>query len=154
MPKTYSEKLKDPRWQKKRLEVMERDGFTCFRCRENEKPLHVHHLMYEKGKSPWDYEGYALITLCEDCHKECEDRVCKLAFGAFMATCGLDLNTARMVLSYAAIAAKLKQGDASDVCCEMVMLAAGHKALEEFKKKHGPVYEDGYIERTIEALRK
>jgi len=26
---TYSEKLKDPRWQKKRLEILSRDNFTC-----------------------------------------------------------------------------------------------------------------------------
>jgi len=26
---TYKEKLLDPRWQKKRLEVLERDGWAC-----------------------------------------------------------------------------------------------------------------------------
>ena len=25
----YVEKLKDPRWQRKRLEIMQRDGFRC-----------------------------------------------------------------------------------------------------------------------------
>ena len=28
----YSEKLKDPRWQKKRLEILERDNFRCQYC--------------------------------------------------------------------------------------------------------------------------
>lgn len=27
--KTYAEKLKDPRWQKRRLEIFERDDWTC-----------------------------------------------------------------------------------------------------------------------------
>ena len=67
--KTYSEKLKDPRWQKKRLEVMERDGFTCRDCGATHKTLHVHHCMYEKGE-PWETDSRFLLTLCEDCHDE------------------------------------------------------------------------------------
>lgn len=71
--KTYSEKLRDPRWQRKRLEVMERDGFACQNCGDNEKTLNVHHHYYEKGKSPWDYPESALATLCEDCHADIEE---------------------------------------------------------------------------------
>ncbi len=65
-PKTYTEKLKDPRWQKKRLEVLERDNFTCRACGETEKTLHVHHLAY--SKEPWDVNMDDLLTLCEYCH--------------------------------------------------------------------------------------
>jgi hypothetical protein len=35
----YSDKLKDPRWQKKRLEVFERDGWCCQCCGDSESPL-------------------------------------------------------------------------------------------------------------------
>jgi len=66
---TYAEKLKDPRWQKKRLEVMQRDEFTCQFCKNFKGPLHVHHKTYEYNVSPWDYEDSNFITLCEDCHK-------------------------------------------------------------------------------------
>lgn len=65
----YSDKLKDPRWQKKRLEIMQRDEFTCMICGDEETTLNVHHLYYEKDKNPWDYPDTALITLCEDCHE-------------------------------------------------------------------------------------
>jgi hypothetical protein len=65
---TYSEKLKDPRWQKKRLEVFERDEWTCQKCFDGESTLHVHHLTYEKGKDPWDYDIDNFITLCAECH--------------------------------------------------------------------------------------
>jgi hypothetical protein len=68
--KMYSEKLKDPRWQRKRLEILDRDEFTCQHCHANTKTLHVHHLDYLPGKEPWDYENYFLLTLCEDCHEE------------------------------------------------------------------------------------
>lgn len=65
---TYSEKLKDPRWQKKRLEVMERDGFKCRDCESTRKMLHVHHCGY-RGKNPWEAPLGLLLTLCVDCHE-------------------------------------------------------------------------------------
>ncbi len=60
----------DPRWQKKRLEILQRDRFTCKYCESEEKTLHVHHKYYIKGRKVWDYHNSALITLCEDCHKD------------------------------------------------------------------------------------
>lgn len=69
---TYSEKLKDPRWQKKRLEILERDGWACCHCQEKNETLHVHHHWYEKGKAPWDYPDTAFETLCKDCHGKVE----------------------------------------------------------------------------------
>lgn len=70
----YSEKLKDPRWQKKRLEIFSRDKFTCQICLSTEKTLHVHHKSYLKGKEPWDYDDYNLVTVCLDCHKLHHDK--------------------------------------------------------------------------------
>jgi len=66
----YSEKFKDPRWQKKRLEILERDDWCCRRCYDTESTLHIHHRWYEKNKDPWDYPNECLVTLCEDCHEE------------------------------------------------------------------------------------
>jgi len=65
----YTDKLKDPRWQKKRLKILERDKWECKRCYNAESILHVHHRVYKKAKNPWDYTNDDLITLCEDCHK-------------------------------------------------------------------------------------
>jgi len=65
----YNEKIKDPRWQKRRLEILKRDDWQCQICHEKERPLHVHHKMYLKETEPWDYENKFLITLCEDCHQ-------------------------------------------------------------------------------------
>lgn len=65
----YSEKLKNPKWQKKRLEILDRDGFTCRLCSNTKKTLHVHHLLYD-GKDPWETPPGHLITLCEDCHAD------------------------------------------------------------------------------------
>lgn len=64
---TYSDKLKDPRWQKKRLEIMQRDGWKCRDCSASDKQLQVHHCVYEKH--PWEVKSEYLMTVCEDCHQ-------------------------------------------------------------------------------------
>lgn len=70
---TYSEKLKDPRWQKKRLEVFQRDGFSCNHCGNTQRTLHVHHISY--SKEPWDTHLDMLTTLCDSCHLAEEDNL-------------------------------------------------------------------------------
>lgn len=65
---TYSEKLRHPNWQRKRLEILNRDGFKCRLCSSTETTLHVHHLRYITGRDPWNYQSASLITLCENCH--------------------------------------------------------------------------------------
>jgi hypothetical protein len=67
--KTYSEKLKDPRWQKKRLEIMERDGFACQQCGDEKSTLSVHHAYYVSKREPWQYPNWSLSTLCNECHE-------------------------------------------------------------------------------------
>jgi 5-methylcytosine-specific restriction endonuclease McrA len=66
---TYADKLKDPRWQRRRLEIMQRDNFTCQNCGDNKTTLHVHHKIYVRNADPWIYGDVALVTLCEPCHK-------------------------------------------------------------------------------------
>jgi hypothetical protein len=68
--KQYLQKLKDPRWQKLRLKVLERDEFCCQRCFDDTSTLHVHHRYYVPGQDPWDSLPDSLITLCESCHTE------------------------------------------------------------------------------------
>ena len=71
---SYKEELKSPRWQKKRLKIFERDGFTCCHCGDRDQPLHVHHRHYRRNEdgslvAAWDYPDEDLVTLCEHCHK-------------------------------------------------------------------------------------
>lgn len=67
---TYYEKLQNPLWQKKRLEILERDNWKCVKCQSTENTLHVHHKTYDFDKEPWDYQDKNFITLCNKCHKE------------------------------------------------------------------------------------
>lgn len=64
---TYSAKLRDPRWQRKRLEIFQRDNWTCLCCQRKDIELNVHHVVYRKIE-PWDYPDYLYQTLCADCH--------------------------------------------------------------------------------------
>ena len=63
----YSEKLKDPRWQKIRLKIFERDDWCCQLCFDRDSTLTVHHHQYN-GKDPWDTPLDMMVTLCEPCH--------------------------------------------------------------------------------------
>lgn len=66
----YSDQLKHPKWQKKRLEILNRDNFTCKACGNIEQTLHVHHFKYQSGHKAWEYPDSNFITLCADCHLE------------------------------------------------------------------------------------
>jgi hypothetical protein len=65
----YADKLRDPRWQRKRLEVMHRDQWMCTICINSTSTLHVHHRYYLPDKEPWEHPLDALATLCERCHE-------------------------------------------------------------------------------------
>lgn len=70
---TYGEQLRDVRWQRKRLEIMERDGWACRHCFAGKEiiTLNVHHTYYSNlAEGPWDYHNDSLITLCEKCHHD------------------------------------------------------------------------------------
>jgi hypothetical protein len=75
----FQRQLKDPRWQKRRLAIMDRDEWTCKGCGDIEATLTVHHKSYrmEGGKFAdiWDYPDSDLITLCEHCHNGEEIRL-------------------------------------------------------------------------------
>jgi hypothetical protein len=66
--KTYAEMLQHPRWQQRRLEVLNHYGWTCQDCGETEVMLHVHHKQYVRGRAPWEYATEELEVLCKDCH--------------------------------------------------------------------------------------
>lgn len=71
---SYTEKLSDLRWKRKREKILERDNYTCQYCGSHNN-LQVHHKYYMKYPNgnyvdPWDYPDDKLITLCESCHNK------------------------------------------------------------------------------------
>lgn len=71
---SYSEKLKDPRWQKRRLKVMEYAHWRCQICGAKDNTLHCHHSYYTRGKLPWQYPDGAIICICDTCHEKIHGR--------------------------------------------------------------------------------
>lgn len=78
MALTYRDKLKDPRWQRVRLNVWDRAGDCCESCGNSRKQLDVHHFYYERGLDPWDYPLESLALLCQDCHESWHARKAKI----------------------------------------------------------------------------
>ncbi len=71
--KPYSEQLRDPRWQRKRLELMQAADFTCLECGNKTETLNVHHGFYCRGTSVWEYPNDTYSVLCETCHSKAQD---------------------------------------------------------------------------------
>ena len=60
----------DPRWRKKRLEILKRDKRKCQICGCDAQD--VHHIKY-KGNSynePWNIDNDYLVSLCKECHSK------------------------------------------------------------------------------------
>jgi hypothetical protein len=66
-------KYKNPRWQKKRLEVMNASGYECESCGDKDSTLNVHHKYYVNGRDPWEYDLNELECLCASCHAQAHE---------------------------------------------------------------------------------
>ena len=113
---TYKEKLLDPRWQKKRLRILERDNWECKLCGDKTSTLHVHHKAY--NGEPWDAKETNLTTLCYNCHTMIElvnggsaDNVKMLVYNGGGVPVRILLDKEKLVISmygdYLSIGAKL-----------------------------------------------
>jgi len=129
-------KYRDPRWQKKRLEILERDEWKCRDCNKSDSQLQVHHGFYERGKDPWDYPKWSLRTVCENCHNwRRETQTAILA-----ALSAMDWHEVQEVLGYALVKSKLK---------------AGHLRLSDLSIKLGALHALSWADRRFgEASRK
>lgn len=75
----FNEQYKDPRWEKKRLEIYRRDLWQCRKCNATNIKLNAHHLYYERGLNIWEYDNDALVTLCDKCHFQIHTDLKKIA---------------------------------------------------------------------------
>jgi hypothetical protein len=67
--KIYEKLLHHPKWFKKRDRILKRDGYKCTVCGSRQF-LRIHHTYYIQERSPWDYDDDALLTLCDECHRD------------------------------------------------------------------------------------
>lgn len=130
MNKKYSDKFKDPRWQKKRLDILNRDEWTCQICFDTENTLHVHHRYYLKGKDPWDYDNNVLVTLCEDCHNT-EHQDMAVAIETLSNAIMMAGYTSGDIFNIALGFAEHKPPHAHDVSAEVIGYAMSNKDVME-----------------------
>lgn len=84
---SYSEKLSDPRWQRLRIKILNRDKNRCTYCQTNEN-IQVHHLKYTG--EPWQAPESDLITVCDCCHRILEDFKTRFSDAKILAIKKLD----------------------------------------------------------------
>lgn len=67
----YQRKLRDPKWQRRRLDILQSANWKCQEptCLSPELNLQIHHLYYVREREPWEYPDEAFLCLCENCHE-------------------------------------------------------------------------------------
>jgi 5-methylcytosine-specific restriction endonuclease McrA len=118
----YTGLLLNPRWQRRRLEIMKRDNFSCLLCQNPNDTLHVHHLDYIDGLKPWEYEDYFLITTCEECHKWLH------------SLRGMPLHVVGLLIAAKLKLDRIKVGDTRWTSCEDRQNPSKKRAKEMFDK--------------------
>jgi len=97
---SYPEQMKHPFWQRKRLEIMQRDEFKCTICGATEKQLTIHHLCYFPNTLAWEYDNELMVTICQFHHEQITYDMAKVA-GLIAWQClkeNVDLTTVVTVL--------------------------------------------------------
>ena len=62
---------KSSAWEKKRLEILERDNYECQRCKEKggfSPATCVHHIKHLKDRPDLALDDDNLVSLCDACH--------------------------------------------------------------------------------------
>lgn len=151
---TYSEKLKDPRWQKLRLEVMNNNDFHCEMCGDGEQTLHVHHKEYFKGREVWEYHASQLACICENCHTTIHNKddflklVC--SYAPLDGPCNRD-EIAMLIAGYLGLEydVALKAGDWEDCPFPMAAYMTGKDISKNLNVLLGELYKKWIEERKI-----
>lgn len=87
---SYGALLRNPKWQKARLETMQRANFACEKCGDKDSTLNVHHKNYKPGRNPWEYELSNFVCLCESCHEHIHEQ--KQMINNLLPYCDLDFS--------------------------------------------------------------
>ncbi len=65
---SYAARLDNDNWRDFSREMRRTKGNFCQCCRMGDKVTQVHHVAYEMGREPWEYEADEVVILCADCH--------------------------------------------------------------------------------------
>lgn len=142
---TYAEQLRNPNWQRRRLEILSRSDFSCENCGDAESTLNVHHKYYRKGRMAWEYEDHELMALCESCHKQ--DHEHREVLDEILSELGYD-QAVGILAGYAACAGNLTPKRAAEIFADHKReFVVGYLA-------HRIEWTDGELSKWIDALQR
>ena len=121
---TYAQKLKDPRWKVRRLEIIKAFNGKCAHC-DSTNRIEVHHINYRKDREPWEYRDSELMCLCRNCHELVESEVIPDLRGLVMLVPGHTLFGVCELLGRSAESLKTSNRDISIVS---ILEEAAHQA--------------------------
>ena len=131
---TYQQKLLDPRWQKFRLKILERDGFKCVHCGDDKQTLHAHHTYYEQGGvDPWEYEDTFIITLCSTCHNDLHTKQKELLDKLIecIKRCGFNpLSLAHLICAFDILSWKKNKNELTNLSLNLAHIIGSDNALD------------------------
>lgn len=131
---TYSEKLRDPRWQKLSAEVKALAGWKCERCGKSDRNLQAHHKIYRRGLEPWEYHPIFLECLCDECHQTVDFLLAQLR----QAACEISIVDLIRLLA---------------IACNL-MWERSEAAKERVKEMHADVYKTLKAVEEFDEVRK
>ena len=144
----WSSAFRDSRWQQKRLEIMERDKWTCRSCGASGEgvTLNVHHAYYESGKAPWEYPSQSLITWCEFCHTKRHAMMKQMQEELITCTLTAAIGALQLTINYQEVFEAVEES-AGNMPGEHVIAALIRAASEA----HEDAYVDGHDAGKREA---
>jgi hypothetical protein len=148
---SYSEKLRDPRWLRRRREILQRAQGLCEECFVEGAALQVHHKSYRRGAEPWEYADDDLIALCGGCHADRHEieRIIKEASGHAELDDSMRIRLALMVLGFCATSSKASEDRCVDLSRQISEAAeasywfiCGFTAAKGDPRMREPIYLD------------
>ena len=132
----WSSAFRDPKWQKLRLQIMERDHFTCCGCGKHgdSSTLNAYHLVYEAGRAPWEYADDALATYCQQCYADRCDIIKKAIFENSNTSTDTLCSALLLVETYPLLCVRI---------CDMIIDGIDIEDIEMILVSMSNIYRDG-----------
>ncbi len=150
---SYAEQLKHPNWQRKRLDKLNEQNWTCESCDSTEDTLHVHHKEYKKGRMAWEYSLEELEVLCKDCHQEHHEHaeIRQAAISAIMAEHEWEFNSLVIAMS-----ARLQSDEITSIWIDPIAFFIGENLLDalQYLDIAGARNLQEFIKKEIEESKK
>lgn len=136
---SYADKLRDPRWENRRMWFVRKHGAWCRSCKRKGIEFQVHHKVYRKGVEPWDHTDDEMILLCRGCHLEWHQALQEFR-GAVIGS--IPVSSAKIIIRALGILLRFNRPESvgyalAQLACEQNTVAHLSTRYQAEDKKHG-----------------